>query len=285
LEQLTRALPRACNIARWAWAGALLVSLALVPADGDAASRKAAASRAAAAKHPQCPSEGTRSVIFAKALDGSSFVTPDGMEIRLAGVLSPGEGGETLSAAQADTARTTLAALLRSGPLTLAGDESPRDRYGRVHAQVFAGGASVQSALLRAGNVRVAPDRASALCAQEFISAESEARAQRSGHWRDGLFALRTPEQLDNRIGTFQIVDGTVTTATLYKGRAYINFGADYRKDFTVTVSPQDMKLFRQARFDVRKLAGQRVRVRGWLELYNGPEMEIANPAAIERID
>jgi hypothetical protein len=45
------------------------------------------------------------------------------------------------------------------------------------------------------------------------------------------------------------------------------------------------MKLFREKRVDVRKLAGQRVRVRGWLELYNGPEMEIANPAAIERID
>jgi hypothetical protein len=50
-------------------------------------------------------------------------------------------------------------------------------------------------------------------------------------------------------------------------------------------VSPQDMKLFREKRIDVRKLAGQRVRVRGWLEQYNGPEMEIANPAAIERLD
>ena len=264
----------------------MLAGILLVPADGDAASRKAtAASRAAAAKIPQCPSAGTRSVIFAKALDGSSFVTPDGMEIRLAGVLSPGEGGETLSHPQADTARATLAALLRSGPVTLAGDENPPDRYGRIRAQVFAGGASVQAALLRAGEVRVAPDRTSALCERDFIAAEAEARAQRSGHWRDGLFALRTPEQLDNRTGTFQIVEGTVQTATLYKGRAYINFGADYRKDFTVTVSPQDMKLFRQARFDVRKLAGQRVRVRGWVELYNGPEMEIADPAAIERID
>src|SRR5258708_12235040 len=121
--------------------------MAMVPAPADAASRKAAASRAAAAKAPQCPAAGTRTVIFAKALDGSSFVTPDGMEIRLAGVLSPGEGGETLSAAQADAARATLAALLRSGPLTLAGDEGPRDRYGRVHAQVFAGGPSLQSPL------------------------------------------------------------------------------------------------------------------------------------------
>ena len=45
------------------------------------------------------------------------------------------------------------------------------------------------------------------------------------------------------------------------------------------------MKLFREKRFDVRKLAGQRVRVRGWVELYNGPEMEIADPAAIELIN
>jgi hypothetical protein len=50
-------------------------------------------------------------------------------------------------------------------------------------------------------------------------------------------------------------------------------------------VSPQDMKAFRQARFDVKKLAGQRVRVRGWLEFYNGPEIEVATPAAIQVLD
>ena len=193
--------------------------MALAPADGDAASRKPRANRAATA--PQRPSTGNRPVIFAKALDGSTFVTPDGMEIRLAGVLAPGEGGEKLSAAQADTARASLAALLRSGSLTLLGEEGSRDRYGRIRAQVFVDGASVQAALLRAGEVRVAPDRASTLCAKEFIAAEDEARAMRAGHWHDGLFDLRTPGQLDNRIGTFQLVEGTVTTATLYKGRAY----------------------------------------------------------------
>ena len=45
------------------------------------------------------------------------------------------------------------------------------------------------------------------------------------------------------------------------------------------------MKLFRDARFDVKKLAGKRVRVRGWVELYNGPEMQIATPTAIETLD
>jgi endonuclease YncB( thermonuclease family) len=218
LEQLSAASPRIRVPKRWTWAGVLLTALALVPDHGDAASRKATASQAA--KGPQCPSVGTRAVVFAKALDGSTFVTPEGMEIRLAGILASGEGGETLTAAQVETARAALADLLRSAPLTLAQEGSP-DRYGRVRAQVFAGGASVQSALLRAGEVRVAPDRASAPCAKGLIAAEDEARAQRAGHWRDGQFALRNPEQLDNRTGTFQIVEGTVQTATLYKGRAY----------------------------------------------------------------
>jgi hypothetical protein len=38
------------------------------------------------------------------------------------------------------------------------------------------------------------------------------------------------------------------------------------------------MKLIRQARFDVHKPAGQRLRVRGWVELYNGPGMENCEP-------
>jgi endonuclease YncB( thermonuclease family) len=210
-------------VKRCAWAGAVLAAVVLAPDDGDAAARKGTTARAAKAspKTPQCPSTGTRSVVFAKALNGSTFVTSEGMEVRLAGVVAPGESGESLSAAQTDTARSALAALLRSGPLTLSGEEGSRDRYGRLPAQVFAGGASVQAALLRAGEVRVAPDRASALCDKEFISAEDEARTQRAGHWRDGLFVLRSPEQINNRTGTFQIVEGTVQTATLVKGRAY----------------------------------------------------------------
>ena len=55
--------------------------------------------------------------------------------------------------------------------------------------------------------------------------------------------------------------------------------------DFTVTVTPKDMRNFRAAKFDVKALAGKRVRVRGWIESYNGPEMEIATPAAIEVLD
>jgi hypothetical protein len=55
--------------------------------------------------------------------------------------------------------------------------------------------------------------------------------------------------------------------------------------DFTVTIAPLDMREFRRARFDPRMLTGKTIRVRGWLELYNGPNMQIATPGAIEVLD
>jgi endonuclease YncB( thermonuclease family) len=219
-------------------------------------------------------------VFFAKAVDGQSFVTPEGTEIRLAGVLAAGAGGETLSGTQAAAARIALGSVLQAGDLQMA--ELGHDRYGRTIAHLFAGGMPVAQSLIRTGAVRAAPDAASAPCAAVYLSAENAARAAKAGHWGDGLFGPRAPEQLRGRLGTFQIVEGTIVEATQIKGRAFINFGADYKNDFTVTVAPGDMRGFRRAKLDVKTLAGKRVRVRGWVELYNGPEMEIATLGALE---
>jgi micrococcal nuclease len=262
---------------------ALFAALAVLPGDVSAASRKRTPRKAIAG--PQCPASGTAAIDLAKVLDGETFVSTDGKEVRLAGVLAPGADGERVSPALAAAARANLASALSGGVITLAVAEGASDRYGRVLAQVFANGNWVQGNLLKAGMLRMAPDRAGAPCAKQSIAAEEEARASRAGRWGDGVFSLRTPEQVEGRVGSFQTVEGIVTTATTYKGRAYINFGADYHNDFTVTVAPADMKLFRTARFDVKTLPGKRVRVRGWVEIYNGPEMQIATPAAIERLD
>ncbi len=232
---------------------------------------------------PQCPSSGTTALFFARGVDGQSFVNSDGGEIRLAGVLAPGAGGETLAESQRGAARNRLAEALQEGRLEMT--ELGRDRYGRIIAHVFAGGTPVAPAMLRAGALRTAPDTQSGPCASAFLEAESEARTAGRGHWGDGLFAMRDVSQIRGRLGTFQIVEGTVVSASLLKGRAFINFGADYKTDFTVTIAPADMRAFRAAKLDVKTLAGKRVRVRGWVELYNGPEMEIASPAAIETLD
>jgi endonuclease YncB( thermonuclease family) len=260
------------------------VALVVACAAGMAAHESTAASRSVAkapARGPECPTAGTRVVGFSRAVDGGGFLTADGEEIRLSGVLAPGAGGETAPAGTEDAARDSLTAALRDKTISLTPVEQSSDRYGRALAQVFADGVWVQAALLRTGDVRAAPDLASAPCAKALLAAEAEARDGRLANWRGG-FRVRDPDDIANRTGTFQIVEATVTTASVTRGRAYINFGADYRTDFTVTVDPDDMKTFRQAKFDVRTLAGKRIRVRGWVEFYNGPEITITTPAAIE---
>jgi hypothetical protein len=67
--------------------------------------------------------------------------------------------------------------------------------------------------------------------------------------------------------------------------RAYLNFGPDYKTDFTVTIAPTEMRLFRRAKIDPRELTGRTVRVRGWLGSYNGPEMELLTPSVLELLN
>jgi endonuclease YncB( thermonuclease family) len=279
-----RRWPTLVRIAALGVLGVLVATPLLAPNTADAAARQRTTRAPAAPKGPQCPRAGAHAASFAKVVSGTSFLTTDNIEIRLAGVLAADQDGQPLAASQSEAARSRLSTRLASGTLTYTADETARDRYGRLAAEVFVGGQWLQGDMVRTGELRSAPDRVSAACATLLLAAEDQARMERVGGWQSGAFALRTPQQIANRAGSFQIVEGIVQTATVNKGRGYINFGADYRDDFTVTVTPEDMKLFRQTRSDIRKLAGKHVRVRGWVELYHGPEMEIALPAAIETL-
>jgi micrococcal nuclease len=238
----------------------------------------------AAAAGPQCPVAGARVVSFARELDGSGFVTAEGEEVRLSGILARDAGGETGAVNEATAARSALGAALRDRTIAIAPAATEKDRYGRTLAQVFADDTWVQAALIEAGEARVAPDLASATCVKVLLAAETRAREARKGQWRSA-FRVREPDGIRSRVGSFEIVEGSVTTASVNRGRAFINFGADYRTDFTVTIAPEDMRAFRQARFDVPALAGKRVRVRGWVEFYNGPEITLTTPASIEVLE
>ena len=266
-------------LANWTKTCAPVLAGALI--FGMAQESSKAASRSVA-KAAECPAAGARVVQFARALDGEGFVTSEGEEVRLSGILALASGDERASAPAA--ARDALAKALRDRTVTLAPAEPSHDRYGRTIAQVFADQTWVQAALLSAGEVRAAPDAASAPCVKALLLAEAHARQSGKGQWRAG-FRVRDPDDIRNRVGSFQIVEGKVITASVTRGRAFINFGMDYRSDFTVTVEPDDMRIFRQARFDINALAGKRIRVRGWVEFYNGPEITITTPAAIEVLE
>ena len=210
----------------------------------------------------------------------------DGRSLVLEGILLPLGPNDRASRALQNQVIAALRALTHNRGVMIASDSAAEDRYGRIRGQVFLpqepGGIWLQIALLRRGLARVdiAPDARG--CASEFYAAEREARARHAGIWALEAYAIRTPNGLFADTGTFQIVEGTVVQADLKGGRVYLDFGADWRRDFTVTISPEDMRLFREAGVDPRGYAGKQVRVRGWIQRMHGPEIELADPEGIE---
>jgi hypothetical protein len=183
----------------------------------------------------------------------------------------------------ADQAYDALNAMARGHTVDVTAVAPKEDRYDRVRGQVFNGGDRwLQLALLKNGlsRVDISPDRTE--CAAELYAAEGSARAASIGLWSEAVYGVRTPDALGGDTGTFQIVQGRVLTADVKSGRAYLDFGADWKTDFTVTVAPEDMANFRRDGIDPRDYAGKTIRVRGIVQQFNGPEIEIANPKQIE---
>jgi micrococcal nuclease len=212
-----------------------------------------------------------------------SVVFADGRAAHLEGILLPAGAADRTPQGFADQALAMLGTLAAHAPLTLTAVPPKEDRYDRVRGQLFAAdGTWIQAALLKRGLARVsiAPDRTE--CAAELFAAEAQARAAHAGLWSAPSYAIRTPDTVRRDIGTFQIVEGKVLNTGLRNGRAYLNFGADWRTDFTVTIEPEDMPNFRRLGVDPRAYEGQTIRVRGILQFLNGPEIEVANPQGIE---
>jgi hypothetical protein len=78
------------------------------------------------------------------------------------------------------------------------------------------------------------------------------------------------------------VVEGTVLSVNDRGATVYVNFGRRWSEDFTVTIAKRNARNFVAAGLDPRTLAGQRVRVRGWVDERGGPWIEAIRPEQIE---
>jgi hypothetical protein len=233
---------------------------------------------------PSClpPVAGTAKVVAVR--DNGVLVLDDDRTVKLEGLIWP--VGERDGAPDPTPAGPTAALrrLVAGRRLVLRVKEPRLDRYDRLRVQaLLADGDWLQREILRRGlaRVSVAPDRPE--CARELYAAEAEARAAGLGLWASSAYRVRTPESLRwQDLGTFQIVEGKVVNAKVSGGRAYLNFGRNWRTDFTVTISPEDMKRFKVANIDPYSYAEKTMRVRGWIDRLHGFEIEAASPTQIE---
>ncbi len=178
-------------------------------------------------------------------------------------------------------------ALGRSGRVYFDGAE--RDAHGATLGHIYArseAGAWIwlQRNLVAAGAARVAPQASDRNGAVALLSVEQAARSAKKGLWADPSFSVRAPDPADlsKDIGGFVLVEGAITSTGRAAHRVFLNFGADYMTDFTVTVPEDAWSAWPGGAPFLLNLKGEKVRVRGVLSERNGPSIEAVTPAQIE---
>ncbi len=215
----------------------------------------------------------------AQVLAGDRLALADGRTARFAGIRLPA-GNEAMVA----EAHSMLAGLLGGQAVRLGTGVAPIDRYGDLVAQVErADGRWLQAVLLEQGLalVQTRPDEVARAAA--MLALERAARAARRRLWADPAGAPRSPLQLADAIGSFQIVRGRVRRVAPTERYLYLNFGADWRSDFTIRLRRTELdRRFASAGLDLLALAGRQIEVRGFVLEAGGPLVELSHLEQIQ---
>lgn len=205
-----------------------------------------------------------------KIISGDEVSLADGRVLRLAGVKAASSEAEAWLRAQAEGHAARLQAV-------------STDRYGRTAATLYLDGHDlpVQDDMLRAGMAFVYPLTGGEAYVDNLLAAEATARAEKRGFWAQAFVPADEAAPL---IGHYGFVEGVVTDVARVGGKVYINFGEDWRDDFTITIRAKNVKMFRQAGVDPMAFKGRTVRVRGWVTRDSGPGVTVTDPRQIEMV-
>lgn len=144
------------------------------------------------------------------------------------------------------------------------------DRYGRLLIR-----SDAETAMLHDG---VGFAFSNKPISREMLTAEATAHQAKRGIWASTALCV-TPENAAEHLQQFVIVEGIITH--LYKGRSgtYLNFGADWKTDFSIGIAKRYQRSF--PLLDTLK-EGSHVRVRGVVIEENGPMIQITRPEQLE---
>lgn len=209
------------------------------------------------------------------AIDARTIRLHDGRDIRLSGIEIPDDA----------TAAATVAALrstLIGKEVMLTGEADMPDRYGRQHAYAIVDDNIVQLALLREGLALRAFDT-SGPCHLAMVRAEGAAKSTARGIWTsDAIKNAESSGKIRARLGQYTVISGRVLSVRASGATTYLNFGVNWTRDFSATISKRALAEFSAAGLNASKLKGRQVWLRGWVEQRSGPRLRLTHPGQIE---
>ncbi len=157
-----------------------------------------------------------------------------------------------------------------------------RDRYGRLRAELRVPGrrGDLRTVLVREGRALVDPTALSDEEAGRLLVLEYRARRRQRGLWQ------RPPVEDARRVRAepfrFALVAGRVARVGRSGRYVYLDFGRDFRRDFSLRLDPRVVRHFRKNGVEPELLVGHRVEARGWIIARGGPMIEITSPLQLE---
>lgn len=230
---------------------------------------------------------------IASVSDGDTLTLDSGLKVQLTGIIAPRRGfRERPDEPKAKEARQTLekialgreAKLAYGGEKRLAGSETAQEL---ALAQVYVkseGGRWIwaQEAMLREGMARARPWKDNHARYAALYAAEEIARKAKKGMWADKAYRVRKAETIKPDDKGFQIVEGVVRSIGKTEKKTYLNFGDDYKTDFTVSVDADALPNWTPKDAPLDSLEHKRIRVRGFVYDSGGPLIRVDNPQTIE---
>lgn len=235
----------------------------------------------------------TASARVAGIIDAQTVLLKDGRIVRLLGLAFPSamtsEVPEIIF-----TAKERLEKLLPEGTEILVYQrrhQTPDARRGHVNrmghllAHIVRKDNSqwINGTIVAEGLAWVMTDSANHELANPLYALEQSTRNGKKTIWSDeSIYGLLTPDTARSGDGQFRVIEGIVKKSATSKNNLYLNFGKDWRSDFTVMISPSLRRSLSRQGIDPMSLSGKTIRVRGWVRSWNGPFMELETPERLE---
>lgn len=115
----------------------------------------------------------------------------------------------------------------------------------------------------------------------ELLAFEEQARTTAQGFWAAPGMAVRKADAIGNARDQFMLVTGTAVSTANKRSVFFANYGEDWKTDFTIRLNKKDLRNFPPG-FNIGRLDGKPIRIRGWVSERNGPTIELTHPEQLE---
>ncbi len=237
------------------------------------------------------PLQQTQTERMAQVIDDHHILLKNGRIVELVGIEVPQSasfGSSEQAAAAADFIKTLFEkdtdrdVLLYQTP---GAGKGRTNRLGHDLAHIVRknGHVWVQGALIANGLARVRPTPDNPELALRMMALEDNARMAGKGLWaKDSPYRLIQADESIEVTDQFAVVEGVVKSVSTINNVTYLNFGDDWRKDFSIGIPSTVRQAMSRKNLDVFRLQNQKIRIRGWLRNYNGPYIELEMPVLLE---